>query len=247
MAAPQPLDVLVRKLGGVKGLPEPERLAVEGLPVTIRVFAAQTDIVPEDSPSSSCCIVLDGWTCCYQMLNEGRRPILSFHVPGDMPDLQSLHLSDTDFAMAALTAATIAFVPHADVHRLIAGFPVIATALWREALITAAMHRAWMAGLGRRDARGRLAHLFCELSLRLKAVGLSDGHSLPLPLRQPDLADALGLTPVHVNRMLRELRQDDLISLHDRRLQILDWPRLCREAEFDAKYMHLPVHGMNQG
>jgi CRP-like cAMP-binding protein len=117
--------------------------------------------------------------------------------------------------------------------------PAISTALWREALITAAVHRVWMAGLGRRDARGRLAHLFCELYLRLKAVGLVDGYTLPMPLRQPDLADALGLTPVHVNRVLRDLRNEGLISLRGRRLEILDWAGLQAAGEFSPHYLHL--------
>lgn len=243
MTSTYPLGALVRKLGGADRLSKADRYAIERLPVTIRMVGPQQDIVPEGCPSSSCCIVLDGWTCCYQMLNEGRRPILSFHIPGDMPDLQGLHLSDTDFGMAALTAATVAFVPHAEIQKLIAGHPAIAMALWREALIAAAMHRAWMAGLGRRHARGRMAHLFCELYLRLKAVGLADGYSLPLPLRQPDLADALGLTSVHVNRIIRDLRKDDLIRLRNRKLDILDWPQLCATAEFNPAYLHLPKDG----
>ncbi|MHB2208008.1 Crp/Fnr family transcriptional regulator [Methylobacterium sp. CM6257] len=195
--------------------------------------------MPEEASSSSCCIILSGWACCYQMLNEGRRAILSFHVPGDVPDLQSLHLPHTDFGMTALTPAAVAFVAHADLRALMADYPAISTALWREALITAAVHRAWMAGLGRREARGRLAHLFCELYLRLKAVGLVDGYTLPLPLRQHDLADALGLTSVHVNRTVKDLRAEGLISLRSRRLEILDWPGLQAAGEFSPHYLHL--------
>lgn len=239
MAAKHPLDVLIRKLAGVQGFSKAERQAIGSLSATIREFSPQQDILSEGGYSSSCCIILDGWTCCYQMLDEGRRQILSFHVPGDVPDLQGLYLADTDFGMAALTAATVAFVPHTEVHKLIASFPTIATALWREALVGAAIHRAWMTGLGRRDARGRLAHLFCELYLRLTTVGLTDGYALPLPLRQPDLADALGLTPVHVNRTLRDLRNDGLISLRRRRLEIQDWLGLCTAAEFAPRYLHL--------
>lgn len=239
MVTKHALDMLIRRLGGAERLSQAERHAVQSLSVTIREVAPQQDIVPEGSPSSSCCIVLDGWTCCYQMLDEGRRQVFSLHIPGDVPDLQGLHLPDVDFAMAALTPAVVAFVPHTDLRMLTADFPALATAFWREALITAAVHRAWMAGLGRRNARGRMAHLFCELYLRLKAVGLVDGFTLPLPLRQPDLADALGLTPVHVNRVLRDLREEDLISLRSRKLEIRDWSDLCAAGEFDPQYLHL--------
>lgn len=234
-----PLTILIRKLSGAGALSHAEQQAVLGLPVTIQTVAAQQDIVPEGEPSSSCCIVLDGWTCCYQMLHDGRRPILAVHIPGDLPDLQSLHLPDPDFSMVALTQATVAFVPHAKIRKLTVAFPNLSAALWREALIAAAIHRAWMAGLGRRDARGRLAHLLCELYLRLEAVDLVDGYTLPMPLRQPDLADALGLTPVHVNRTLKNLSDEGLISLRRRRLEIRDWQGLCTAAEFAPQYLHL--------
>ncbi len=238
----RPLDVLTRKLSSAETFSEAEQRAVERLPFKIRDVVPRQDIMPEGTSSSSCCIILNGWTCCYQMLNQGRRQILSLHVPGDVPDLQSLHLSKPDFGMAALTPATIAVVPHTDLRGLVESFPAMATALWREALITAAVHRAWMTGLGRRDARGRLAHLFCELYLRLKAVGLTEGHTLPMPLRQPDLADALGLTPVHVNRTLRDMRAEGLISLRIRRLEIVDWAALRAAGEFSPQYLHLDPH-----
>lgn len=230
---------MVRKLGGAKRFSNAERRAIEGLPVTARTVASQQDIVHEGGSSSSCCIVLEGWTCCYQLLDEGRRQILSLHVPGDLPDLQGLHLPYVDFSMATLTPAVVAFVPHADLRRLAADFPGISTALWREALITAAIHRAWISGLGRRNARGRLSHLFCELYLRLKGVDLVDGYTLPMPLKQPDLADALGLTPVHVNRTLKELREEGLINLKSRKLEIREWSKLQAAAEFNPRYLHL--------
>jgi CRP-like cAMP-binding protein len=240
-ASNDPLAILIRKLSGADGLSDAEQEAIRSLPVTIRTVAARQDIVQEGGPSSSCCIILDGWTCCYQMLEGGRRPILAIHVPGDLPDLQSLHLPVPDFGMTALTQATLAFVPLAELRKLMAALPNLSAALWREALINAAIHRAWMAGLSHRDARGRLAHLLCELYLRLSAAGHANGYAIPMPLRQTDLADALGLTSVHVNRVLKDLRGNGLISLHGRRLEIRDWSGLRAVAEFNPQYLHLEV------
>lgn len=239
MISKTPLNFLVEKLDGAGRLSRREREAIVSLPVKIREFSADRDITHERAYSHCCCIILSGWICCYQMLDGGRRSILALHVPGDVPDLQRLHLPDPDFGMAALTPVVAAFVPHAELRGLADSFPAIATALWREALITAAIHRAWIAGLTRRDARGRLAHLFCELHTRLKAVGLVDGYTMPMPLRQSDLADALGLTSVHVNRTLRDLRAEGLIRLRARRLEILDWPGLQAKGEFNPRYLHL--------
>ncbi|EIZ81917.1 Crp/FNR family transcriptional regulator [Methylobacterium sp. GXF4] len=237
--ARHPLDAMIRKLGGAHRFSEAEQSAIKKLPISARTLSPQQDIVLENGPSTQCCIILDGWTCCYQSFEAGRRQILSLHVPGDLPDLQSLHLPDPDFGMIALTQARVAFVPHANLHRLIERFPAIGTALWREAQVSAAIQRSWLSSLGRRDARGRLAHLFCELYLRLEAVGLAGGDIFPMPLRQTDLADALGLTPVHVNRTLKELRIADLINLQIRKLEILDWPGLRAAGEFNPQYLHL--------
>ncbi|MGU3664535.1 Crp/Fnr family transcriptional regulator [Methylobacterium sp. A49B] len=228
-------------MGGATRFSQAEQHALRDLPATIWTVEAQRDIVNEGDPATQCCLVLDGWICCYHLLTEAGRQILSFHVPGDLPDLQCLHLPRPDFGIAAVTRATVAFVPHAKLRELANGFPTIAAALWRETLTCAAIHRAWITSLGRRDARQRLAHLICELYLRLEAVGLADEHILPMPLRQPDLADALGLTSVHMNRTLKAMRTDGLISLRSRRLEIRDWAGLSAVAEFDPQYLHLSL------
>jgi CRP-like cAMP-binding protein len=235
-----PLETLIEKLRATGGLSDVEQHAIRSMPITVREFRSRQDIVQEGGLSLHCCIVLDGWTCCYQILSEGRRQIVSIHVPGDLPDLQSLHLPVTDYGMAALTTANVAFVPHAALQNLIATYPVLSTAFWRETLITAAIQRAWTVGLGRRDARARLAHLLCELHLRLSAVGLAGGPVCPMPLTQVDLADALGTTSVHVSRVLRDLRLAGLINMRVRKLEILDWSGLQAAAEFDRRYLHLP-------
>lgn len=234
-----PLELIVRRLGGAEGFSETEQQALRDLPATIWTIEARGDIVQEGGPSTQCCVVLDGWTCCYQLLATGRRQILSFHVPGDLPDLQCLHLPTPDFGIAAVTRATVGFIPHARLRELAHRFPAIAAALWQTTLTDAAINRSSITSLGRRDARQRLAHLICELYLRLGAVRLADNHTMPMPIRQPDLADALGLTPVHVNRMLQGLRAEGLIDLRSRRLEIRDWAALVRLADFDSRYLHL--------
>ena len=234
-----PFSLLARRLGGAAPLPAAAERAILGLPLIIRTIEASQDILYEGGPSDHCCAILDGWTCCYQILADGRRQILSFHVPGDLPDLQSLHLPSRDFGMATVTRSIVAFVPHSDLRRLSDRYPDIAQAFWREAIVTAATHRAWIVSLGRRDARQKLAHLFCELYLRFKAVGLTDGRSMPMPLRQTDFADALGLTSVHVNRTLKSLREQGVIDLYTRRLTVHDWDTLRAVADFNPKYLHL--------
>ena len=234
-----PLESIVRSLEGTKRFSEAEQHALRDLPVTIWTVEAQRDIILEGDPVTQCCVVLDGWICCYHLLAEGRRQILSLHVPGDLPDLQCIHLPRPDFGIAAVTRATIGFVPHAALRELATDFPAIAAALWRETLISAAIHRAWITSLGRRDARQRFAHLICELYLRLEAVGLADDHIMPMPLRQPDLADALGLTSVHMNRTLKAMRTGGLIELRSRRLEIRDWAGLSALAEFSPQYLRL--------
>lgn len=234
-----PFGTMARRLGGVIPLPVEDERAILGLPFIIRTIEASRDIKYEDGQSTHCCVILDGWTRCYQLLADGRRQILSFHVPGDLPDLQSLHLQSLDFGMATVTRSIVAFLPHPDLRKLSDRYPAIAQAFWREVIVTAATHRAWIVSLGRRDARQKLTHLFCELYLRLEAVGLTDGLSMPMPIRQSDLADALGLTSVHVNRTLKSLRDQGVIDLSARRLLIRDWDALRAVAEFDPKYLHL--------
>lgn len=234
-----PFCLLARRLGSATPLPVAAERAILGLPLIIRTIEASRDILYEGGPSDHCCVILDGWTYCYQILTDGRRQILSFHVPGDLPDLQSLHLPSPDFGMATVTRSIVAFVPHSDLRKLSDRYSDIAQAFWREIIVTATTHRAWIVSLGRRDARQKLAHLICELYLRLEAVGLTDGRSMPMPLRQTDFADALGLTSVHVNRTLRSLRGQGLVDLYGRRLTILDWEALRAVADFNPKYLHL--------
>ncbi|HEX8417390.1 MAG TPA: Crp/Fnr family transcriptional regulator [Methylobacterium sp.] len=230
---------LIRKLESIATLSDEEREAVEGLPAKTRVLRSGQDIVRDGDCASQCCLILDGWLCRYKLLGEGRRQIFSFHVAGDIPDLQSLHIPLMDHSLATLTEATVALIPHEAVRDLTARFPGIAAVFWRDTLVDAAIFREWMTCMGRRSAFEHIGHLFCELYLKQEAVGLAGEHRCPLPITQVDIADAMGLSNVHVNRVLKEMRSQGLITLHSQTLVIQAWEKLLQLSEFDAAYLHL--------
>lgn len=236
------MGMLIRKLESIATLTREECRAIENLPVRINVLEARQDIVRDGDKPSHCCLVVDGWVCRYKLLSEGKRQIVSFHIAGDTPDLQSLHLHTMDHSLATVTNATLAFIPHDVMRALTAQHPNLAALLWRDTLIDAAIFREWLASIGRRSAFGHLAHLFCEMYLKQQAVGLANGCRCPMPVRQVDLADALGLTSVHVNRVLRDMRAQNLVTLQGRTLVINAWDELLRAAEFDPTYLHLKAH-----
>lgn len=233
------LDMLIRKLGSIAQLSTDERQAIEQLPTTIRYLPPGHDIVREKDRPSQCCLMLQGWACRYQLLAEGKRQILSFHISGDVPDLQSLHLQVMDHNLCTLTKATVAFIPHDALRELTTAFPGIAAILWRDTLVDAAIYREWMTGIGRRSADASIAHLFCELYLKLEAIGLARDHTYQLPVTQQDIGDARGLSNVHVNRVMRDLRESGLISWHRGSLEISDWQELVKLCDFDPTYLHL--------
>jgi CRP-like cAMP-binding protein len=191
-----------------------------------------------DRPSRSC-LLLDGFAATYKMTGDGKRQIMAFHVPGDIPDLQSLQLRVLDNSVATLTACKVGFIQHEVLHDLCRRHPRINDALWRETLINAAIFREWMTNIGRRDAYNRIAHLFCEWIVRLRAVGLVRDRVCDFPMTQNELADATGVSTVHVNRVLQELRGNGLITLKAGTLTILDWEQLKQAGDFDAAYLHL--------
>lgn len=233
------MDMLIRKLDSIAQLSDEERRAIASLPVTGRLLGPDQDIVHEHDHPSQCCLLLDGWACRYQILSEGKRQIFSFHIPGDIPDLQSLHLKVMDHNVCTLTQATVAFIPHEAILELTAAFPAIAATLWRDTLVDGAIFRQWMVGMGRRTACQAVAHLFCEMYVKLEVVGLARDHAYYLPLTQSELGDALGLSNVHVNRVLRELRTNGWITLHGGKLEIEEWRELTNLCGFDPTYLHL--------
>ena len=233
------MAALIRKLESIAPLALEEKAALLRLPLRLKVVAADQDIVSEGDTPSECCLVVQGFACRYNVTAEGKRQILSFHISGDIPDLQSLHLTVMDHSLAALVTCRLAFIQHDDMRSLMRDHPRLGDLFWRDTLIDAAVFRQWVVNVGRRQAHARMAHLLCELLVRLRAVELVDDYAFDLPVTQRDLADAMGVTNVHVNRVLQDLRRKGLISLHGKTLKVLDWEGLKKVGEFDPTYLHL--------
>jgi len=244
-------DSLLRKLNAKKLFTPAEQECLQRLPIQVVQLRAGQHIVREGDRPTRSCLVIEGFVCASKHTGEGRRQIASFYVPGDIPDLQSLHLGVMDIAFEAITPCVVGFIPHEALQQLCADFPLLAAALWRTTLVDAAIYREWVATVGQRSADARLAHLFCEIFLRLKAVGLAEGNSCDLPMTQAELGDAVGISVVHVNRTLQKLRSDELILFRNKTLKILDWERLVKVADFDPTYLHLtaetPLSAINPG
>ena len=230
---------LIRKLESIIDLSNEDKKALLQLPLRVRTVPADQDIVRQGDRPSECCLILDGFVCRYKILPSGKRQIMSFHTAGDMPDLQSLHLHVMDHSVGTLVPTRVAFIPHESVLDVGLRHPNLAAAFWRDTLIDAAIFREWMAGIGRRSAYQRIAHLFCEMEMRSRAVGLSNNHSYELPVTQEEIGDALGLSTVHVNRVLKELRGNGLISFKSSTVTVRDWEGLKEAGEFDPAYLHI--------
>lgn len=232
------LHCLVRRLEKIAELAEDDKQQLLGLPAHIRSFEADQDVVREGDRPAECGLVVEGFVCRYKVVADGRRQIMSFHTTGDLPDLHSLHLPVLDDSIAALVPTRMAFIPHPAIEHLVRHNPTIANALWRMTLIDASIFREWMLGLGRRSAYQRVAHLLCETAFRLKQVGLGDERGYAFPITQSELGDALGISTVHANRVVQELRRNQLIIWHGATVTILDWEGLQLAADFDPAYLH---------
>lgn len=230
---------LIRKLETIAVLSDAERHALAGLPLRLRPFQENTDLTQEGDAPTECCLIIDGLVCRYKLLGAGQRQIMSLHLPGDIPDLQSLHLGVMDHSMGSLTAGRAAYMPHAAVRDLTDRFPNITVAFWRDSLIDASVAREWLCGVGRRTAHKRLAHLICEVYVRSRALHLVEERTFELSMTQAELGDALGLSTVHVNRVLQDLRRDKLVTWRGKSILVLDWERLQIAGDFDPAYLHL--------
>lgn len=237
----RPSERLVRKLRTSTALDEDDFRAVERLPIVTKELPPHTAIVREGERPTQCCLLVDGFACRSKTTDAGKRQILSVHIPGDVPDLQSLHLHVMDHDLTTLSRSTVGFISHEALRAITRERPMVAEALWRDTLIDAAVFREWIVNVGRRAAVNRLAHLLAEIGRRLQTVGLAADHKYELPMTQLDLADALGLTPVHINRVVQTLRRDGLLELRKHSVSLPDLPRLKKLADFDDLYLHQSV------
>jgi CRP-like cAMP-binding protein len=216
-----------------------ERLSRQGL----RDVGARRDLIREGDQPRSVFLMLAGWACRYKTLPDGRRQIVGLFVPGDICDLNIYILKEMDHNVGAISQIRVAEIGRDDFEQMMTDHPRITQALLWDELVTVAVQREWTLNVGQRTAYERIAHLLCEMFLRLRAVGLTDGNSCHFPLTQVDLADATGLTAVHVNRTLQELRRDGLVELQSKMLTIPDFKALQSAAMFNDNYLHLNREG----
>jgi CRP-like cAMP-binding protein len=241
LASPQNVhdNPLIRKLESVFRLTEDERRALETLPMQIAVIKADQDIVRTGDRPSRSCLILSGFACTYKVTAGGKRQIVAFTIAGDVPDLQSLHLKVLDTSIATISTCRVGFIPHDVLNGICTRYPRLGAAFWRETLIDASIFREWVMNVGQREAYQRMAHVLCELLVRLRVVGLAEDHAFDLPITQGEFADALGVTNVHVNRVFQQMRADGLIETKGTQIKIPDWDRLKQVGEFDPAYLHL--------
>lgn len=230
---------LVAKLETRDVLSDAEKHVIATMLGDARTVPAGEDIVRDGDRPSQSTLLVDGFASRYKVLHGGERQLTAVHVPGDFVDLHSFLLKEMDHAVGALSTCRVATVPHATLQQLSQTQPHLTRLFWLLTLIDGANHREWLVSMGRRPAIGQLAHLLCELYLRLHAVNLTQDMTFTLPITQVELGDVLGLSSVHVNRTLQELRLSNLVAWRGQTVSILDWHRLQATAEFDPRYLHL--------
>jgi CRP-like cAMP-binding protein len=230
---------LVAKLSSFTDFSDEERRVLDGLCRQVKSFPARTDLIEEGDRPEAVFLLLEGWACRYKLLPDGRRQIMAYLLPGDLCDVHIFILKHMDHAIGLLSDARVAAIPKKKIVELTDNFPNLARALWWSTLVDEGVLREWLVNMGQRDALARIAHLFVELYVRLKAVGLNHGEQYDLPLIQQELGDTMGLTSVHVNRVLQRLRADGLIELARNRIHLKDVDRLIELASFTPNYLHL--------
>jgi CRP-like cAMP-binding protein len=204
-----------------------------------REVAAQEDIITDGAHSDYCHVLLTGLACRYKMLPDGERQIMAFLVPGDLCDAEIFVLKKMDHAVGALTPSTTAMIHSTDMKKLLREVSALSEALWWGTMTDLGVLRERIVDQGRRDASERLAHLLYEMLVRYRVSGAAKGQSMDFPITQTDLADATGMTPSHVNRVLQRFREDGLIELRSRTLTITNPRRLKSLGQFNAAYLHL--------
>ena len=232
------IRLFIRKLEQFGALSHEERQVIENLPIKVRQVAADHDLAREGQRSKECMLLLSGMVCRYRLLQNGQRQIMSFHFPGDILDLTGLLLGNMDHSIGALTPVEVAPIAHATLLDWTEHHPRLGRLLWQDTLVDAAVFREWVVNVGRRSVYARTAHLLCEMVTRLSAVGLMHGNVCDVPITPVELADATGLSIVHVNRALQELRSRQLVDLRDTALVVLNWAGLQQAAGFDPAYLH---------
>ena len=232
------INAFTRKLERWEHLSDTDQDTLETISRSIIPVERHQNLIDEGEDPRVVFLLLEGWAIRYKVLPNGKRQIVAILLPGDLCDIHIFILDHMDHGIAMLTTGKVVKISKDAMLDIIDENPAIARALWWTTLVDEAVLREWLVNIGGRGAYERVAHLICELHVRMGNVGLVTDGEMSLPLTQSDLAEALGLTPVHVNRMLRQLRLDGLITFKSFRLKILDLDRLVEAAGFHPGYLH---------
>lgn len=237
---PSTLEPLVQKLAYRSELDQDDRAAILALPFTLKKMERHHFIVRERELAKYSCVMLSGYSIRSKVVSTGERQIVAIHMKGEVVDLQNSMLEIADHSVQMLTTGSVAMIPREEIIGLTLERPRIAHAMWIDTLVDGSIFREWIANVGRRDARTRVAHLLCEFALRLRLAGLGKETNYELPMTQEQLADATGMTPVHMNRTLKQLEKDRFIERpNPRAIHIGDWRKLAEVGDFDSTYLHL--------
>jgi CRP-like cAMP-binding protein len=234
-------NLLTRKLENFAPLSGDDKQFLAEIARPGRSVAARTDIIREGDRPDNVRLVLEGFACRYKILPDGKRHIMAYLVPGDLCDVHIFILKAMDHSIGTLSACRVVDIPRSRILEMLER-PAIARALWWSSLVDEATLREWLVNIGRRSAEQRVGHLLCELLMRLQTVGLTNGSSYELPLTQTDVAETMGLSFVHVNRVFQRLRASGFITLRSKRLVITDAEALKVFSEFNPNYLHLGVN-----
>lgn len=229
---------LIRRLRVSSGLSDEDIREINALPISVRQYPADRPVVRDGERCTECCLIVDGFCTRSKTIPDGKRQILSIHIPGEIPDLMSLFLHVMDHDLTTLTPCTLGFINHDALRQLHRRQPTIAEMFWRDTLIDSAMFREWIVNVGQRSAPARLAHLVVELRERLRVISRASGDSFEMPLTQEQISEALGITAVHANRVIRQLREDGIVDFQRGRVAVLHEKKLMDLADFDGRYLH---------
>jgi CRP-like cAMP-binding protein len=230
---------MVRQLSLREELTTDDRDAIFALPFTLRKVEASQYLVWDGDRPQHTCLLISGFAIRHKFAGDGGRQIVSIHMRGDIVDLQNSLLGTADHNVQMLTDGEIAMIPVEAMRELAFHHPSVGMAMWYETLVEGSIFREWVLNVGRRDARTRIAHLLCELALRMEGAGLGEHINYELPITQEQLADAVALTSVHVNRTLMKLEADGLIGRNRRMITVVDWKKMMIEADFEPRYLHI--------
>lgn len=237
------LERTIRKFARRAPLDAGDRAALRDLAFETKMVEAGRYLVREGEATDSCCLIVSGFACRHKITADGDRQIVSFHIAGDFVDIEGSLLKVADHNIQTIARSEVAFIASKAIVELIDSHPRIARAMWIDTLIDASIYREWVLNLGRRPALQRIGHILCEFARRLELADLGTKDGYQFPMTQEQLADAAGLTPIHVNRTLKQLEASELIVRNKRYIEIPNWERLRAVSGFNELYLHLEQAG----